>query len=379
MIARMHASRWAGVLALGAMCLIPGTANAEAAGHPGWRIVATVGPRGLTDLGGVDAVSPSDAWASGFTCVNVCSPGRLLIEHWNGTAWREFPDPAGLPPSLFGSGLAATSGRNVWMSLIDSGNGMIRQRLLHLLGHVWTRYTLPQYVGIAGMANFGRRDAWFFGGYDNGPKAGRQYNFRYTGTSFRRFTMPAAALDVSIVSENDIWAGGRMPVRPHSSKTVSVAMHWNGRSWRTIRFPSIRPPAGWLEFGQLQVALGPRNVWGSYTFAKSGCCKAGGLLHWDGRKWHRIRLPASPFYFVGNMVTDGRGGLWLEGGPGLRGWLYNYSGGRWSRFSIPTLNGQQLSNLELTWIPHTRSLWATAIVVTNGGSVSEAVILKYGR
>lgn len=372
-------SRWVGVLALGVIGLVPGTASAQPAGHLGWRIVATVGPRGLTALNSLSAANPSDAWAAGITCINVCGPGFALIEHWNGTAWRKVPDPAGLPAGTSGGPVAATSATNVWIGIQNTTDLTVREPLLHLLGHVWVRYTLPRDAGIGSIANFGRHDAWFFGSFDTGSKAGRQFNLRYNGHSLRRFTLPTVADEVSAAGPDDIWASGPMPVRPGSTTMVDVAMHWNGRSWSTIRFPSIRPPAGWREFAHVDVALGPRNVLGDYTFSNSlGCCKAGGLLHWDGRTWHRIRLPASIADFAGNMVPDGRGGIWLEGGAGERAWMFDYSGGHWSRFSIPTLKGQQLSSLNLAWIPRTRSVWATSIVLMNSGSASEAVILKYG-
>jgi hypothetical protein len=309
----------------------------------------------------------------------VCGHGFPLIERWNGTKWRDVPNPLGLQQGLGGFAVAATSAKNVWVSLGSDVDQSIRERLLQLRGHVWVRYTLPLGAFVGPMANFGPHDAWFFGSYGAGPRAGRQYNLRYIGHSLRRFTTPVVADEVSAAGPNDIWASGAMPVRPHSIKTVSVAMHWNGRSWSIIRFPKIRPPAGWSEFAHVGVALGAKDVWGDYAFAnRFGCCTAGGLLHWDGGTWHRIRLPRSIGVIDGNMVSDGRGGIWLEGSKGELAWMFDYSGGRWHRFSLPTLHGQLLSTLELAWIPGTRSVWAVSDILLNHGAASEAVILKYG-
>ena len=254
-----------------------------------------------------------------------------MVARWNGTSWRQIDLLAAIRPDQQGGIIGVGSAKNVWI-FTGSESTTTRERAIHFNGQNWSSFLLPASVLISGTAVFSTTNVWAFGFYDGGPKAGQQYNLRYDGRSWRRVRLPAVADSVSAVSAADIWASGAVPAVPHSRTMVEVGMHWNGRSWSTVRFPKIHAPAGWTAGAQLSVALGPKDVWGRYEFSKGGCCKAGGLLHWDGAAWHRVSIPSSIAVFSGNVVADGHGGLWL-GGEAKTDWLFHYSHGHWRRYS----------------------------------------------
>ncbi len=76
-----------GVLA-GAACLaVSWAVPSQAAGSPGWRVVARfASPHAAATLNSVAALSSGDAWAVG--AAQGTGPGKPLVVHWNGAAWR---------------------------------------------------------------------------------------------------------------------------------------------------------------------------------------------------------------------------------------------------------------------------------------------------
>ena len=81
-----------------------------------WTRVPSPNPGGTTrfiTLNGVAAVSATDAWAVGGYA-NSADVGQTLIEHWNGTAWKQVrsPNPSSISNIL--SGVSASSATNIW-------------------------------------------------------------------------------------------------------------------------------------------------------------------------------------------------------------------------------------------------------------------------
>ncbi len=81
------------------------------------------------------------------------------------------------------------------------------------------------------------------------------------------------------------------------------------------------------------------------------------------------------------MSQDGHGGLWMQAWRGsstsVRAYLYHYGGGAWTQQPVPAKTGTRALALALTWIPGTRSLWATGLLSGSGGALT-GDILKYG-
>ena len=87
----------------------------------------------------------------------------------------------------------------------------------------------------------------------------------------------------------------------------------------------------------------------------------------------------APTNFAGSVAPDGHGGLWadsIDANPGGFWLLDHLSGGKWTQVSLPPGVWSQ-SPLTLTWIPGSRSLWATGQSI--GAKGSKALILKYGN
>ena len=85
------------------------------------------------------ALSAGDIWvggsASGVTTASV------IIEHWNGTAWRKTPVPSlGIPASSWTAvSVTAVTLRDAWADVSALGDGTQRDYLLHWNGSAWAR------------------------------------------------------------------------------------------------------------------------------------------------------------------------------------------------------------------------------------------------
>jgi hypothetical protein len=178
----------------------PGAATAAACGTGTGQPVR---PGSSNGLGSV-AVASCQAWAVGDYTPSGGSP-RTLIEHWNGTAWKQQPSPS--PGAAFNAlnGATATSASNVWAVGQDSNNagGATSDTLAeHWNGTTWTQVPTPSpggpagYSQLAGVAATSASDAWAVGVYTSGP-----------GT----------------------------PVR-------GMAEHWNGTTWALV--PTLNPGGG---------------------------------------------------------------------------------------------------------------------------------------
>ena len=174
---------------------------------------------------------------------------------------------------------------------------------------------------------------------------------------------------VSVLSEHDIWVLGYTI----AAKSKPILMHWNGKHWRTVAMPKVRVPANATESPADPVALGPADVW-VQQFIERGLQGAATLylLHWNGRSWHRVAIPSN-MSSVAYMTQDGHGGIWLAANglkPQYRWYLYHLNG-KWTRESVPATKGTTVLDLiGLSWIPGTRSVWATGNMAqpgTNGG------------
>ncbi|HEY2315314.1 MAG TPA: hypothetical protein VGH96_17020, partial [Streptosporangiaceae bacterium] len=136
-------SRRAAILLSGSALALAGTMLPAQAATTGWRISATYAvSASSTILSSVDAVSPGDAWAAGFTAKNTGSAlPATVIRHWTGKTWSPVTLPAGVARAwarqvpLFS--VVGVSPRDVWIF------GSVRGGYLRLNGRQWSTGTLP--------------------------------------------------------------------------------------------------------------------------------------------------------------------------------------------------------------------------------------------
>jgi len=366
-----------------AMTLAASAAPSAGASSPaGWRIVATLGPPGGgSQVMSVAAVSATDAWLAGGSCANPCGSPAFVFRHWNGRSWHQLPAPSGVfSPSapLTSAVVGASPGASAWAFAGISATSDYTVAL-RWTGARWAKYRFPNWSQINATAVFSRTNAWAFG-EEIIPKF-RPYVARYNGRHWRTVSVPVLPQDASALSPVDIWAVGPTTRSLAKPARVYALMHWTGRAWRTIGFPKLRLPSGAAVSGTHVVALSSQDVWVDALLGKGmGAYPGAVLLHWNGKRWNRVRVPYATFSLT-NLTQDGHGGLWISatGASGAVSYLYHYRGGHWARQRVPSAGHGSTSQLNtLSWSAGASFGWAGGESVDKKGS-TQGILLKYIR
>ena len=194
-------------------------------------------------LGGVAATSSSNAWAVGHYCTFSCAtpPSALdqtLIERWHGTAWSRVPspNPGGSVNDNVLSGVAATSSSNAWAVGWYERSGTPPQTLIeHWNGTAWRQVSSPNPGGsghlnlLDGVAATSSSNAWAVGYYDIGATPQTLIE-HWNGTAWRQVSSPnpgGSANDnflygVAATSPANIWAVGSYF---NGTATETLALH----------------------------------------------------------------------------------------------------------------------------------------------------------
>src|SRR5262249_2642543 len=151
-----------------------------------------VGDNRLLD---VVAVSTSDIWAVGsYRPIDITTPWRPLVEHWDGTGWGLMPSPNQGAGDNVLYGLAAVTATHIRaVGTYPPGSSGPQALVEHWDGATWSSVLTP-YFGIA-------------------------YNLFF---------------DVAAVSASDLWAVG---VYPHAGHRQPLVEHWDGATWNMAAGP----------------------------------------------------------------------------------------------------------------------------------------------
>ena len=252
----------------------------------GRRWQATQPPAGIGAgrLDGIAALSASNAWAvGGAETANSSAP---LILHWDGRRWARVhaaPVPGYADTELLG--VAADSPSDAW-AVGEAENTAMRLRTVteHWNGRTWTLVPSPSAGTQSALSSVAaiHGQAWAVGG--SFARTSRPFVLHWTGRSWQRVATPQASdvqLDgVAVVFPNQVWAVGAIPSdglrRPY-------ALRWTGGAWR-----SVPVPAGPARVGRELVSV--TGLGGHSHLAAVGNNlgpTTTGALHagWNGHRW----------------------------------------------------------------------------------------------
>jgi hypothetical protein len=181
----------------------------------------------LSEIGGnltaVTATSATNAWAVGAQV-----GGGTLILHWDGTAWNEMPSPAG----GYLAAVTATSGTNAWAVGTTAGGNTL---ILHWDGTAWNQVPTPGTADrgvLTGVAAGSDGSAWTIG--HEGATSGNALVLRWNGTIWQQVPVPKPAdvlWGVAATSPTTAWVVGGT-AGPNDPATKTLILDWNGTAWR---------------------------------------------------------------------------------------------------------------------------------------------------
>jgi hypothetical protein len=344
------------------------------AASPSWRISALLNENHYSNLLTLAALNDHDAWAFGQT-----SKGHGTAAHWDGSTWSlsSFPGPF-RPESV-----SATSPADVWATgsqcVGGPGEPPASTYVARYNGHSWTRTTWN--TGAYCRASVVTTS------HDNGWLLGDDQAEHFTGKRWQKVSVKALGqvLAATAVSAHDIWTVGGNFNAQKLSKSKVFFTQYNGDTWRDVAMPAISLPKGGYLYPFDIEAANAHSIWAAVTVEPAASHSY--LLHFDGSKWQKISLPATPDQLL-QVVPDGADGVWAIMFQSVTGnyEFAHYAAGTWTYDTVPTAGLPGLSGsagfdvYAISRIPGTQSMLATGDVdysTAAGKERSYSLIFSY--
>jgi hypothetical protein len=233
-------------------------------------------------LSGVAVTSASNAWAVGSYGTTTV---ETLILHWNGKKWSRIATPAVRKSSAREtyslSGVSASSASNVWMvgTLVYPAAGPVGGVTLHWNGKAWSEG--PNAAGVqTSVAAASAADVWTSGcicAGNPGPVDTAHWNGKSWAYPRNPFSTPGggfgAGYGVVAAAGNVAWTAG---FHSASSSVTPFLMRWTGSAWKLTSFAPKK-----VNFSGVAVTSAS-NAWAVGVTAAGKTL----ILHWNGSAWH---------------------------------------------------------------------------------------------
>jgi hypothetical protein len=354
-----RAFKRAALAAAGAAALTLATASpGDAATTAEWRM-SSYQSSVTGEMGSVDAISRSDAWAVGSTERGQKTVNSPYVLHWNGAKWSgvTIPGSSGYYSAL----VSASSATNVWVLGTDD-NDSLNQRLFRFDGSHWHTMSAPE-GNLDNLLVLSITDVWVTGQIScTGTKCVTDV-WQWNGSRWTAHPINSTVFNIAASSATNVWAVGLGGVNAKGEGTVA-AYRWAGTHWTPVvmAHPDM---SGWPV-----IAMGSAsNVWIEGWRGTSSQVLA---MHWSGGKWQQLISPAADSASP-DAVLYGSSGVWM--GPWAawtgRGWVSTLGqrlpfawGGVNDFVAVPGASG---------------SYWGAASAETNAkSSVSHPAMVVYG-
>jgi hypothetical protein len=301
---------------------VAGTSRSAEAPCKAWQYAAS--PKMIdSEFGGVSGVTSADVWSVG----NIYDL-YPLIEHWDGSAWSQVPQP--MRYGLL-EGVAALAGDDAWAVGKVSYVGFLIE---HWDGSAWSRVHVPPNPEseLASISALSTTDIWAAGNYraDNGSI--QPLYEHWDGRAWRQVPEASGTEDnggkiygLYGRTATDVWAVGYQgtPVFPQVDPLIE---HWNGTAW------SVVPAASLSDQGVNQLtavyASAADDAWAV------GITSDGGFMqHWDGSTWTLTEEVDGAQYFA--LSGTGPEDVWAVGHFEIAPLTKHWDGKVWTRQRAP--------------------------------------------
>ncbi|GLF99240.1 hypothetical protein [Streptomyces yaizuensis] len=262
----------------------------------GWKRLATAPvPAGdHVRFNAVDASSPRDGLVVGDYAESL---GGIVTQHWNGRKWRTalVPVPEGTRNAGFLS-VDHLDSHNAWATgwtaAPPSAGLPDRPLLQHWNGTKWRQADLPDLgegpgggFEVNGVSAGGRRDVWAVGGIST-AKETKPLALRFDGSRWKKAALPpvgdAPAWLEAVVTAPDgtAWAVGQ--TRPPGGGRFGFVLRYDGKRWSEVALPEGTPVLSSVALSEGEPVV----------FAGAG--RSGfSVLRRTGGRWTSMDLPAT--------------------------------------------------------------------------------------
>jgi hypothetical protein len=352
----------------------------------GWTIV-TAPPTGVNaSFTGVSSTSDSGAWAVGSENAELNGVGaKVLIDHWNGTAWSQVATPATPGNTASLAGVSASSTTDAWaIGRTQVNREDFAPLALHWNGTAWSvspsaATALAGQIG-AGVADISPADAYAIGGGLGSASTGlvAQWN----GTTWTRLTVPQPSTDglasnldaIAADGPDNVWIVGTYTDEISSAffQTETYALHWNGTAWSVVSMPLVGSSNvnAFFHLNALQVNS-PTDVWAVGDQGIAGTTTGSTLIeHWNGTAWSVVPSPSpgSGADLTGVTTSNAADDVWAvgdatpAGGTVAQTLTLNWNGTSW--VTVPSADAATGASV------------LTGVATTPGAAIVQAVGLS---
>lgn len=318
-----------------------------------WSIVPSPSPGIYSILLSVSATGPSDAWAVGYW-IDQNNAQHTLAEHWDGSAWTMVPsrDVGAVGSQL--NGVVALSPTNAWAS----GAFLTVNRDARTIVEHWdgTRWSVVHSPNIGTTSELGKiaavspTDIWSIGLFYKTNGTFHPLAEHWDGSAWSIVPAPTVGLDsqflgVAPIASGDVWAVGGSITRTNAVHTL--AEFWNGSVWTVVKSPNITGGASVL--------------WGASGISSSSVWAVGDALTpgetplaeaWNGARWKIVPTPTQAGGILLDVVDLTPDDAWAIN----QGESFQWNGRTWTEVPMLQQGGDSFRGLGA--VPGATSLWA---------------------
>lgn len=170
----------------------------------------------------------------------------------------------------------------------------------------------------------------------------------WDGTSWKIASLPddlgtSYLAGITAVSLTDIWAVGGQSTGPNTPNRALI-LHWDGTSWSRVPVLEPNPPYGVVWS---MVALAPNSIWavGGYRNSPFPTLNDTLTLHYDGTSWNRVpspsESPGSHDNYLFSVSAISKDDIWAVGSsylpkpPITYPLIEHWNGSEWTIVSTP--------------------------------------------
>jgi hypothetical protein len=295
-------------------------------------------------LNAVAATAPDAAWVVGYTgLADNYKDWRTLMLHWDGTRWTRVASPAVLNGAL-GSieGITALSPTDAWAVGFTNPSTIPKPLLLHWDGTQWTQVTdaLPTSGSLEAITITAKGGGWAVGQEVTAAKASKPLILRWDGHGWHKIPGPAAPDEsapksVAVTSQDTAWATAF--VHTASNSWRPEMMRLTASSWGQAAFPLDRP-----NIQLFQVASAPDGTaWAvgqdatGYDASRGGIQQPPVTMRWTGTTWQAVPVPGVKAAGLEGVTVAADGTAWAVGGTADGLLSVRWTGSTWETESVP--------------------------------------------
>jgi hypothetical protein len=242
-----------------------------------WSVVSSPAILGGSSFSAVSAVAGNDVWAVGQRSFSPDPAMKPLTAHWNGSVWSlvEAPFVGNRVNQLLGVSARAASDAwavGTWRSTLTTFHVLIE----HWDGSAWKVSTVPDPGDndeLLAVAAISASDAWAVGDrHDHATDTQQPLIMRWNGSAWSTYPLPAFSGDfarlnaIRAASPADIWAAGAVAT-VSGGPPEALLMHWDGASWTRV---TAGPTGGSSEYLDALAVAPDCDAWAVGSFVAGG-------------------------------------------------------------------------------------------------------------